>query len=68
MDTQTKTNVAQVVAQVMVEEHYKGQEWEPYPQPRAWAMQWDVEGLDYALRRNGHRPDPRVSPDKRVLK
>jgi len=68
MDTQTKERVRQLAAQAMIEQRYEGPQWEPYPQPRAWAMQWDVEGLDYALRRNGHRPAAQVPPNERALK
>ncbi len=67
MDTQTRDKVRQLVAQALVAE-LEEQQWEPYPQPGAWAMQWDADGLDYALRRNGHRPPANVSDDERVLK
>ncbi len=68
MDTQTRDKVRQMVAQALIEEQFAGQQWDPYPQPSAWAMQWDADGLDYAMRRNGHRPPANVSDDDRALK
>ncbi|HNT75693.1 MAG TPA: hypothetical protein PKH77_11815 [Anaerolineae bacterium] len=68
MDTQTKDKVRQLVAQVMLEEQYQGAQWDPYPQPRDHALLWDMDGLDYAMRRNGHRPPVYVADDERVLK
>ena len=62
MDKQTQ--VQQVVAQARIEDKYQGKAWEPYPQPRAWAMRWDSDGLDHAVNGDESAPAVHVTPEE----